>query len=59
MIHSLLGVAGLLGLIALAFGDHAAARTAQCMIFIALAFAALVLADIMTRGAVSTFIVGY
>jgi hypothetical protein len=54
-----LGVAGVLGLIALAFGEGAAARTAQALIFTVLALAALIGADILTRGAVSTFIIGY
>lgn len=53
MFHGLLGVAGLLGLIALAFGDQAAVRTAQALIVGTLALVALVAFDILTGGAIS------
>jgi hypothetical protein len=59
MFHSIIGVAGVLGLIALAFGESAAMRTAQALIFTVLSLGSLVMLDIMTRGALSTFIVGY
>lgn len=56
---ALLGVAGLLGLIALAFGEAAAATLARFLVYLALIAAGLLAADIMTRGAISRWIVGY
>jgi Na+/H+-translocating membrane pyrophosphatase len=51
--HSLLGMAGVLGLIALAFGEHAAVRTAQAAILLTLGLGLLLAFDIVTGGALS------
>jgi hypothetical protein len=53
MFHSLIGVAGLLGLVALAFGDRAAVMVARSIILLALAAVVLLAVDIMLRGALS------
>jgi hypothetical protein len=54
-LKALLGVAGLLGLIGLAFGEQAAAATARHLIWAALIVVLLVAIDIMTRGVFSQF----
>jgi hypothetical protein len=53
MFHSLIGVAGLLGLVALAFGDRAAVMVARSIILLALAAVVLLAVDIMLRGALT------
>ena len=53
---AILGVAGLLGLIALAFGEAAAAMVARIFIYAALALAGLILLDIVSHGALSNLI---
>lgn len=53
MIHSLIGAAGILGLIALAFGEAAAVRTAQAIIFLILGLGLALVFDILTGGGIS------
>lgn len=54
--HSLLGLAGLLGLIALAFGQAAAVNLARVLIFAVIALFGLFLIDVATHGALSSLI---
>lgn len=51
--HGLIGLAGLLGLIALAFGERAAVRVAQAVILAAVLLILLVAIDIISHGALS------
>jgi hypothetical protein len=46
----------MLGLIALAFGEHASAAVARALIYAALIVLALLAIDIMTHGALSMWI---
>jgi hypothetical protein len=53
MFHALLGVAGLFGLVSLAFGEGAAVRLAQIVIVVAVMLAILLGLDVMTHGRLS------
>ena len=55
--HSLLGLAGLLGLVAFAFGEGAAVRLAQTLIVGVLLLVVAVIADKSTQGAISDYLV--
>lgn len=55
--HSLLGLAGVLGLVAFAFGEGAAVRLAQAIIVVVLLLVVAVVADKSTQGAISDYLV--
>lgn len=52
--HTILSVAGLLALIAMAFGEAAAARVAQAIIIAVMFLLACLIFDIATHGGISS-----